>query len=161
MFLDTTIVKLSILNQNTQTSLPLNLAKREKGNDGFDYLQFYNKDKSEILILTLLPEAPISLVEYTMYYAPSDHSFANLQATLITHFVSGKGIRLGLSKRSVLKILGSPSEIDSTTNRIYYRNDDPQSVVLSRYGAKEYLAWYRFRNSRLFEVSVQLFLREK
>jgi hypothetical protein len=55
-------------------------------------------------------------------------------------FGSGKGIKLGMNKKQLKRILGSPSKIINENNSIIWLYEDSQSLYFGRYYFKNALA---------------------
>ena len=71
----------------------------------------------------------------------------------IASFVSGKGIKLGLSKAQLIKILGPPQQSSSAGGAtiLDYRIQDPEAGQLLGYPAELYYGTYAFKAGKLAE----------
>jgi hypothetical protein len=71
----------------------------------------------------------------------------------IRTFVTGKGIKLGLSEAQLIKILGPPQEKSSTKNGVVldYRIKDPEAGEFFSYSSELYYGTYTFKAGKLTE----------
>jgi hypothetical protein len=68
-------------------------------------------------------------------------------------FVTGKGIKLGLSEAQLIKILGPPQEKSSTNEAVVldYRIEDPEAGEFFGYTSDLYYGTYTFKAGKLTE----------
>jgi hypothetical protein len=71
----------------------------------------------------------------------------------VATFVTGKGIKLGLSEAQLIKILGPPQERSSGSGAVIldYRIEDPEAGQLLHYPADLYYGTYSFKAGKLTE----------
>jgi hypothetical protein len=71
----------------------------------------------------------------------------------VATFVTGKGIKLGLSEAQLIKILGPPQERSSVSGAVIleYRIEDPEAGQLLHYPADLYYGTYSFKAGKLTE----------
>jgi len=113
-----------------------------------------NKNRSEVLILTFHPgDIKNSCSEFTVTAADTQEAITLSGAA---HFITGKGIKLGISKSDVMRILGEAYALEAHENglTIKYRLEGIESsAFLKRYNMPIYYGRYKFINDSLIEFS--------
>lgn len=126
----------------------------ENNMDTLGHYRFYSKLKGEILTLTQHPgdsKNQISIIKVQK----SDKPNGELKELNFDTFATGKGIKLGLTKKQIIEKLGDCyAPIDSTKNYIelYYVIEQPQdskSKILEKNNMPKYFASYKLWNDRL------------
>jgi hypothetical protein len=76
-----------------------------------------------------------------------------IKLTGVATFVTGKGLKLGLSEAQLIKILGPPQERSSVSGAVIldYRINDPEAGELLNYSADLYYGTYTFKAGKLTE----------
>lgn len=119
--------------------------------------RYYNRHKSEALTLILHPGAARNeFSEFRVTYAHSLSESATFQETKLSHFTTGKGVKLGLEERTLRQILGNTASraVEGNIVVLRYRLDNfDSSQFLRHYNMPIYSGEYRFRNGKLFEFS--------
>ncbi len=120
-----------------------------------------NHDRSEKLVVEFY-ERDTDIVISEIYVEPvqSRHADCTVPPQHIERFISGKGIRLGMSRKEITGILGKHYRESSHPDAqvISYRIDDKASALLQRHNAPAYYGQYFFRENRLvrFEMGFEL-----
>lgn len=128
----------------------------------FSYVRFYSQDKTESFTLFSHPGNYINdFSEFEIKEVSKNARNAHGHVTRFAHFVSGKGIRLGMDKNQVVKILGKgfTSELmKNKTEVLKYRIDmdkfpkaSQEGRFLAFYGSPAYYGTYKFRDNKLIE----------
>jgi hypothetical protein len=121
--------------------------------DDFPTLQVCNTAKTELLVLVF-------------HYGSSTNSYNQIRVRdlpkasppclalpgSVTHFVTGKGVRLGMLKVDLIRTFGQGySESRQGTNTIvsYKIEGIDKSPLLQRFNTPKYAGSYRFRNDKL------------
>ena len=117
---------------------------------------FNTTDKTEILIVTVHPGDYYSQV--SIFHVKYGNNKKLKTATLpIDHFKTEKNIKLGLTKKEVVAILGNCYSTSDSTNKnvtINYRLESPndsRTKLLERQNMPIYYGTYVFKNDKLIE----------
>jgi hypothetical protein len=116
-----------------------------------------NQDQSERLALVYYEgDTAYVISEFRVEQVTTRYIDCSQPETPIEHFVSGKGIALGMQREQLARILGKPHhthpQLDETV--LIYRIDGKSaSGFLQRYGAPAYFGQYHFREGRLVRFS--------
>ena len=112
-----------------------------------------NKDNSERLALVYYEgDTAYVISEFRMEQVMTRYIDCSQPETPVEHFVSGKGIALGMQREQLVRILGEPQKIHPQLDEtvLIYRIDGKNaSGFLQRYGAPAYFGQYHFREDRL------------
>lgn len=111
-----------------------------------------NQDKHEKLVLSFYErDIAIIISELQVERVHTPHADCIVPPQYIAHFMSGKGVHLGMSRNEVVRILGNgyvkhphPDE-----QVISYRIDNKDSPVLQRHNVPAYYGQYHFKENRL------------
>lgn len=117
-------------------------------------------DKREKLIIEFYErDTDIVINELRVERVQTRHADCTVPPQHIERFTSGKGIRLGMSKREIIDILGKSYRESAHPNEqvISYRIDDKDTALLQRHNAPAYYGQYYFRENRLvrFEMGFE------
>ncbi len=119
--------------------------------------RYWNQAKSEILTVIFHPGDIINTFsEFKVTLAGDASDTAGAHRTRVPSFVSGKGVRIGLSISAIQAILGD-SAVESTDGDLTvlrYRLDDfEKSRFLKWYNMPIYYGEYKFRKDSLIEFA--------
>jgi len=122
--------------------------------DKLDRYLFYSKLESETLTLTQHPGDSKNQISIIKVEKSNKASYGFKQLNIDT-FQTGKGIKLGLTKKQIIEKLGNYyAPIDSTKGfiELYYviaKPKDSKSEILDNNNMPRYFASYKLRNDRL------------
>jgi hypothetical protein len=120
------------------------------------YIRMFNKDKSQMLVLTFHP-GDIKNSFSEILIKKSDLKNEDIRPLeTVDYYITGKNVRLGLSKNELISILGNnhTSSSEGEILIIRYRIAGIESSEFLRsYNMPVYYGEYRFRDNRLFEFS--------
>lgn len=119
---------------------------------GFPTLKVCNATRTELLVLGLHPGSVVDSYGEFHVRSLSKPSTGCLMLAGVDHFVSGKGIRLGMSRTRLVGILGPgfSERKEGTDSIVHYTIDDlPRSSFLQHYNLPVYFGSYRFRKGKL------------
>ena len=115
---------------------------------------FNSLKKDELLRLTMHPGTNVySVSEFEVGIV--DVMYKNSRVLQIEHFISGKGVKLGMSKQDIINLFGKNYKAEDSTNsfiRLNYRieaPDDTKTRLLQRYNMPIYYSIYEFRDDKL------------
>ena len=112
-----------------------------------------NKDNSERLALVYYEgDTAYVISEFRVEQVTTRYIDCSQPETAVEHFVSGKGIALGMQREQLVRILGEPQKVHpqlDETVLIYRIDGKSASGFLQRYGAPAYFGQYHFRENRL------------
>jgi len=112
-----------------------------------------NKDNSERLALVYYEgDTAYVISEFRVEQVMTRYIDCSQPETAVEHFVSGKGIALGMQREQLVRILGEPQKVHpqlDETVLIYRIDGKSASGFLQRYGAPAYFGQYHFRQDRL------------
>ena len=116
-----------------------------------------NADKSERLALVYY-EGDMAYVisEFRVEQVTTRYIDCDQQETAVEHFVSGKGLALGIQREQLVRLLGEPQHEHPQLDEVVlvYRIDDKNtSGFLQRHGAPAYFGQYHFRENQLVRFS--------
>lgn len=124
-----------------------------ESDDDFPILQVCNSNTTEILTLVFhYGDVRDSFSEFRVCNISKTPTNCIMPLKGVDHFVTGKGIRLGISKKELIKILGpgftETKEGDQIT--IHYKIDDFEtSSFLKEYNLPVYYGSYHLREDKL------------
>jgi len=143
-------------SESTRKILGTPPAPAESGDD-FPVVQVCNSKATEVLILVFhYGDLRDSFNEFRV------RNISKLPADCITlpqeidHFVTGKGIHLGMSKKDLIKILGPDftEKREGNRLRVHYRIADfERSSFLKKYNLPTYYGSYNFEGDKLVNFS--------
>jgi hypothetical protein len=120
------------------------------------YAAYLSEDKAQILVLGFHPGRSTNEFDEVLVRPAAKNEQLRFQVLKGSkYFVSGKGVRLGLTKQQVVAILGVPLEeapahgLDVARYKFTFGATD--SVFLDRYSMPEYDGTYYFKRKRLVE----------
>jgi hypothetical protein len=122
--------------------------------DDFPVIEICNSDKTEILSLVFhygCTKNSISEIRIRPFTMPSH---CMMQLKRVDHFITGKGIRLGMSKKELENILGTGTVKKIKDNQIlveYIIDDNEKSTFLKKYNYYVYYGLYHFQNDSLMK----------
>jgi len=126
-----------------------------ESSDDFPILEICNSSNTEVLTLVFHPgDVSNSFSEFRVRKISKKSANCIKTPELINHFITGKGIKLGMSRKELTEILGSDFTEDKKGNAttLSYRIDDfDNSSFLKKYNLPIYNGVYRFENDKLFE----------
>lgn len=150
---DTSVVGINIRNAEST----LNILGKQTKLEGDATHIFYSSDKKQKLRLTVHPGDYYSEVSiFNISY--SDYSKQNVRQIKTKEFETEKGIKLGISKKEIIKKLGTCYVAkDSTKNGIVlnYRIElpnDSKTKLLKSNNMPIYYATYRLTNDKLENI---------
>jgi hypothetical protein len=116
-----------------------------------------NHDKHEKLTLEFYERDTATIVsEMHVERIQSPHVDCVVPPQHIEHFVSGKGITLGMSRKEVTDLLGKHYTENAHPEAliISYRIDDKDIALLQRHNAPAYFGQYYFHDNRLIKYEM-------
>ncbi|MDR2220603.1 MAG: hypothetical protein LBE24_08510 [Methylobacillus sp.] len=112
-----------------------------------------NADKTERATLVYYDEEPANnIIEINVEPVSARYTSCIQPRSSIKHFISGKGIQLGLRREQVEKILGKPQKTHLQLDEVVlvYRLDSKTAAhFLQRHDAHAYFGQYHFRQGKL------------
>jgi hypothetical protein len=123
--------------------------------NGSDILVVFNRDKSEMAVLTQYPgTSPGEFLAIEV----RDGAATPYKSMVLSaeHLATERGVRLGVPRDFVIGLLG-PCFAQSAKGRktvLRYEIGDPQHPYLQRVNMPNYFAEYRFENGRLASFSI-------
>ncbi|MDR2875106.1 MAG: hypothetical protein LBV44_04170 [Methylobacillus sp.] len=112
-----------------------------------------NAEKTERATLIYYDDEPINtLIEIDVEHVTARYVNCAQPHAPIVHFVSGRGITLGMRREQVEKILGKPQKTHPQLDEIVliYRLDTKTAAhFLQRHDARAYFGQYHFRQDKL------------
>jgi hypothetical protein len=148
---DTSLSNIKLRDAESATTILK--VKRLNGDTAYN---FSTRDKNETLSVTVHPGDYYSQVSiFRVKY--SDNKTLKATALSIDHFTTEKNIKLGLTKKEVVALLGHCYSTSDSTNKritINYRLESPQDSrtrVLQRQNMPIYYGTYQFKKDTLVE----------
>jgi hypothetical protein len=122
------------------------------------YVNIGNMKETEVFSAQICPGSKIMSFSIFVVQKKTDEFKENIFKKLnnVDAFKTGKGIKLGMSKVEVIKILGGGFEIttDKDTKIIKYTIEGMEkSKILQKYNAPEYFGEYVFQKDKLIKMS--------
>ena len=114
-------------------------------------------DKHEKLILDFYERDTANIIsELHVERILTPHADCLVPPQHIEHFISGKGIHLGMSRKEVIDILGKGYQEHPHADEqiISYRIDGKESPMLQRHSAPAYFGQYHFKDNRLIRFDM-------
>jgi hypothetical protein len=124
----------------------------------FPHVNFYNKNKTQILTLIVYPgDSNMNFSKMIIRESINSSKDKINHLTSINSFLTGKGIELGLTKKDLIKILGSKNKTETKSENMeifkYHISDFKNNKFLQKYNNSEYQGEYKFVNNILVEFS--------
>lgn len=115
-----------------------------------------NQDKSEKLTLIYYEGDTANIIsEFRAETVQTRYADCALPSQPIAHFVTAKGVALGMAKSELIRILGNDyiehRQPDETV--LIYRIDNQESGFLQRHGVSSYYGQYHFQGNRLVKFA--------
>jgi hypothetical protein len=140
--------------ESTRKVIGRSVKPKELGDD-FPTIQICNSKKTEILTLVFhyggIRDSSSEFRIRNISEPPADSISPSKQ---IEHFITGKGIHLGMSKKDISKILGDSfsEHKNGKMTTIHYRIDDfKKSRFLEKYNMPVYYGLYHFEKDTLIK----------
>ncbi|MBI5453524.1 MAG: hypothetical protein HY956_02740 [Deltaproteobacteria bacterium] len=140
--------------ESTKKSFGMSPDFRESSDD-FPTVQVCNSDKTEILTLVFhYGDVFDSVSEFRLMRAANPPSDCLQLTERLEHFITGKGVHLGISKKELVEILGEGFTEQNQTDQmiIRYRIEDGQSGFLRKYNLPIYYGTYSFKGGELVKA---------
>ena len=124
------------------------------------HMSLCDHDKHEKLVIEFYErDTDIVINEMRVERVQTRHVDCTVPPQHVEQFISGKGIRLGMSKKAVTDILGKGyrESVHPDEQIVSYRIDDKDAALLQRHNAPAYYGQYYFRENRLvrFEMGFE------
>ena len=122
--------------------------------DDFPHLKLVNESNTELLVLIFHPGSILGAFNEVNVKKNENNDEQSKILPSISHFVTGKGIRLGISSKELTNILGKSQEIDENDDKIkmvYVIGDFDKSAFLKHYNMPYYSGEYIFTDDTLVE----------
>jgi hypothetical protein len=162
LFVDTSVIDIFLSNPKQSekilgNKISLIIYDGSSDNDFLPHVNYYNKSKKEILTLVSFPGGIKNSFQeiYIRYAKNSEKEFVN-HLNNIPFFITGKGIKLGISKKSLISLLGDNYKIGSDNNieiLSYTFEEGNYHSFLDEYGLPLYYGMYTFKNDKLINFS--------
>jgi len=129
-----------------------------KPKDDFTGTHYYNKSKSEILSIIYHPgDYWYCFSEFKIFISPKNFKDSITTLHNISHFVTGKGVHLGISRDKLIAILGKNYEVlkNSEGEKIikYSLTDFDNDSFLKFYNTPSYYGEYIFQRNILIKCA--------
>ncbi len=145
---DDSIAGIQLQNPNSARDAMVNPEPETTEDSGFTGYRYTNGGADEVITLSQHPGAPkysIAVVRVTK--ATGDGLLPVFPGRPI-QFISGRGIRIGLTENEVRSILGEPTA-ESEGTLIYQLEGDKNPAWLKKHNMPEYRGTYRFEGGEL------------
>lgn len=154
---DTSINQIKLLNSKSIIQKTGNLMPFIIDEGKFPYVYLTNKNKTQYLKLTFYPGSNKN--EFSFFEVGKIQNYKDNKPDKVIkldNFITGQGIKLGLSKRNLIDIMGNDyisKKINEYEILIYTLDNYNESNFLQRYNFPSYKAKYKFKNNSLVYYS--------
>lgn len=126
--------------------------------DVYEGFYVYNRDKTQLAKFDMHGgDVEYSISEFEVKYAVNSQDKSNFVLDTAEEFVTDNGIKLGLSKQSVIDILGNEFKREKDEGKSFeilkYFLDGDDSVFLQRFKMPIYYGTYVFDKDKLIKFS--------